>query len=151
MKKTLILTGLIASLTTASLRAVDDFDWNNAGPADWNNNANWNNINIGSGNNDRFINNGGIAEIIANTVLPIRDMKIGLGGGTSGTVNHRLGNHVTGGWSFIGNGGGTGTYNIADTTTPAGGVSGFAQGSGSLTTGDLRLADGGGSDRKSVV
>lgn len=136
----------LSAAATVSVNAADDFSWNLAGPSDWNIPGNWTNINIGTGNNDRFINNGGIAEITANTVLPIRDMKIGLGGGTSGTVNHRMGLHSTGGsWTFIGNGGGNGTYNVAETTIPAGGLTGFATGSGSEITGQFRMGEGAGS------
>ena len=145
MKTTRILTGLIALLTTASLHAVDDFNWNNGGPSDWNNAGNWNNINIGSGNNDRFVNNGGIAEIYGNTTLPIRDMIVGRGGGAVGTVNQLAGNHATGGWTYIGQNGGTGFYNIGNTNAGGGGITGFGLGSGSHYTGDFRIADGAGS------
>src|SRR6187399_3192270 len=91
---------------------ADDFTWNVAS-GDWNNAANWTTINPG-GPQDRFVNNGGTALITADTSLPIRDIKIGLGAGTSGFVVQTAGVATTGGgnWAFIGDTGGTGTYTI---------------------------------------
>nr|MBP7951723.1 autotransporter-associated beta strand repeat-containing protein [Verrucomicrobiales bacterium] len=74
-----------------------------------------------------------------------RDMKVGLGAGTSGRVDQIAGTHNTGGWTFVGNGGGNGTYNIADTATSGGTFTGFGMGSGSHATGDFRSAEGAGS------
>ncbi len=142
MKAPKILPGLIATLTTVSLYAVDDFTWNTAGPADWNNPANWTATNLGSGGNFRMVNNGGIAQITANPTLPTSTLYVGLGAGTSGVVNHLAGTRSTTGddGTLVGHDGGTGTYNLANTSLVGGIYSGFARGSGSMTsTGFPRL------------
>ncbi len=121
---------------------ADDFQFNVTGPADWNDAANWLPVSVGAGANDRFVNSG-IATITSNTILPARDTKVGVGGG-SGRVDHSAGVHGPNGWTFIGTAGGTGVYNLADTSTTSGGVTGFGQGSGTLNYGGrMYLGDGG--------
>lgn len=77
--------------------------------------------------------------------LPIpRDIKVGVGGGP-GRLDVRAGTAAAGGgnWVFAGTGGnGSGTINVADTSAAGGTLTGFAQGSGNLNSGD-RLYVGG--------
>lgn len=66
-------------------------------------------------------------------------------GGLEGRLDHRTGTLATGtgNWFLVGVGTGTGTYNLADTSSAGGGISGFAQGSGSLTVSDQVFVGGG--------
>jgi fibronectin-binding autotransporter adhesin len=143
--KTALLVPLVASTVQAA-----NFQWNVAGPADWNNAANW--LADGGADNDRFVNNGGTATITADTNLLIRDIKVGLGAGTSGTVNHSAGiaSPGSGNWAFIGLEGGTGNYNISGGTLSATArlYIGAGTGTGTLTAtggtvnaGDLKIGD----------
>lgn len=136
---------LLISLSTVSLvgklSAQVNYGWNVA-TGDWNDPANW--TNIAGIDNDRFVNNGGTAVITADTTLIIRDLKVGLGGGTTGFVNHSAGLASTGAgnWSFVGQDGGTGTYQL-NAGAGAGILTGTAQGTGSYRA--ERLYVGGGS------
>ncbi len=135
---------LLAFVASASIAAAQN-NWQfNTAAGNWNDPANWN-VDAALPDNDRFVNNGGTALINGDTSLIIRDMKVGVGAGTSGRVDQVAGNHNTNGWTFVGNGGGTGTYNIADTAAAGGTFTGFGTGSGSHTTGDFRVAEGAGS------
>jgi hypothetical protein len=93
-----------------------DFNWNVAGPANWADGANWNPVGppSGGGGNHALVNNGGTAEISAD-ILDIQDIFVGAGVGNTGTLNQTAGNTFqgTGSWMFIGQDGGTGTYNLS--------------------------------------
>jgi hypothetical protein len=108
---------VVASFMASSAQAVD-FNWNVAGPADWNVGTNWDPEGppSGGGGNHGFVNNGGTAEITAD-IADIQDIFIGRFADTSGTVNHTAGslNQTTVGWIFVGREGGTGTYNLSGT------------------------------------
>ncbi len=116
---------------TASTVPAADFHFNVAG-GDWNTPASWleNAVPGTGGGNFAFVNNGGTASITANIPV-IQDPFIGSGGGTSGTVNHSAGVASNVGWTFIGEQGGTGTYNLAGP--------GNTLGSGSLSTGRIYI------------
>ncbi len=125
-------------------------DWVGDVSGDWNDDANWSG-DAGTGGTNAIINLVGTdgsapytATITANIVATPVDIFVGNGVGATGLLNHRAGSASTGGgnWMFIGREGGTGTYNLADTTTAGAGVSGWAQGSGSMTVGG-RLYVGG--------
>ena len=125
-------------------------DWVGDVSGDWNDDANWSG-DAGTGGSNASINVVGsdasapyTATITANIVATPVDIFVGNGVGATGLLNHRAGAASTGGgnWMFVGREGATGTYNLADTTTTGGGVSGFAQGSGSMTVGG-RLYVGG--------
>lgn len=120
----------LAGLTTSTVSAAD-FHFN-VPSGDWNTPASWleNAVPGTGGGNFAFVNNGGVVDINA-TIPVIQDPFIGSGAGTSGTVNHSAGNHSNVGWTFIGEQGGTGTYNL---TGP-----GNTLGSGSLSTGRIYL------------
>lgn len=113
----------LAILAVASFLAVPgyaiDFNWNVAGPADWNVGTNWDPEGppSGGGGNHAFVNNGGTAEISAD-IADIQDIFVGAGAGTSGTVNQTGGSTFqgTGSWMFVGQDGGTGTYNLSGGT-----------------------------------
>lgn len=114
----------LGSLIAVSASA-DDFNWDVAGPADWNDGANWFNSTTatpmagppsGGLGNAAFVNNGGTAEVSAD-IPEIQDPFIGTGAGNSGTLNQTGGaiNNPAGGgsWMFVGQNGGTGTYNLS--------------------------------------
>ncbi|MCA9263960.1 MAG: PEP-CTERM sorting domain-containing protein [Planctomycetales bacterium] len=123
MKKLRLFARVPAALAAAMLAGAlaipahaVDFQWNVAGPADWNVGANWNPEGppSGGGGNHAFINNGGVAEI-SGDIGDIQDIFVGAGVDTSGTLNQTGGNTFqgTGSWSFVGQDGGTGTYNLS--------------------------------------
>jgi autotransporter-associated beta strand protein len=143
--KTALLLPLLGSTALAA-----NWQWNNAGPADWNDAANW--TADGGVDNDRFVNNGGIATITSNTTIaPIRDLKVAVGAGTTGTINHSAGTATTGGsWMFVGINGGTGNYNLTGGTMlntghlrigGGGGTGTLTASSGSISVGSVRVGD----------
>jgi fibronectin-binding autotransporter adhesin len=136
-----ILLAFFAAASAAT--AQNNWQFNTAA-GNWNDPANWN-VDASFPDNDRFVNNGGIATINADTNQIIRDTKIGMGAATSGRVDHSAGHHNTPGWVFVGNGGGTGTYNLANTGSTGGTFTNFGVGSGSMGMGHFRIAEGSGS------
>jgi autotransporter-associated beta strand protein len=125
-------------------------NWLTTGTADWNTPANWdvNRVPNKATNNDQAVINTStapIATISANISATPTDIIVGNGAGANGRVDHNAGTAQSGNgnWIKVGNNGGTGVYNLADTGTAGGGISGFAQGSGSLTSGGhLRVGAG---------
>ena len=108
------VSALVAS--SASVQAVN-FNWTNAGTGDWENAANWDaGVPGGGGGNFVFVNNGGTVNINTNT-NSIQDPFVGRGAGASGTVNQLSGNHTNVGWTFIGDQGGTGNWNVLNATS----------------------------------
>ncbi|MCP5546638.1 MAG: autotransporter-associated beta strand repeat-containing protein [Akkermansiaceae bacterium] len=128
-----------------------DRTWTAATSTDWNDTTNWDvaptvddNLNVNwYGGPPGF----GLPVLSADETLPHgNDLKIGLFGGT-GEVHHTAGTATIGTLS-LGWAGGTGTYDLADTSTTGGALTGFGTGSGSLTVTN-RIAMGhlfGGSD-----
>ncbi len=112
------LSAVTLALIATPAGAID-FNWNVAGPADWNVGTNWNPEGppSGGGGNHAFVNNGGTAEISAD-IADIQDIFVGAGAATSGTVNQTNGSTFqgTGSWAFVGQDGGTGTYNLSGGT-----------------------------------
>jgi autotransporter-associated beta strand protein/T5SS/PEP-CTERM-associated repeat protein len=89
-----------------------------------------------------MINNGGsgnIATISANLSVTPNDIDVRNGS----RLDHTAGTAGTNGgaWMFVGQDNSAGTYNLANTGSAGGGITGFAQGSGSLNaTGNLLVA-----------
>ncbi|MEK7949644.1 beta strand repeat-containing protein [Luteolibacter soli] len=131
----IIYTGISAPVALAA-------NWLNTGTADWNTATNWSTgrVPIKTGFNDQAViitNTGAIATISANISATPTDILVGNGAGISGRVDHTAGTAQsgTGNWIKVGNNGGTGVYNLANTAVVGTGISGFAQGTGSLTAG----------------
>ena len=115
-------------------------NWNGSTSNDWNDPANWDGgvvptgqdayIGITGGGNPPFT-----ATITTNTPQA-NDIQVARGGGPA-ILNHRAGIASTGNdqWMDVGTAGGTGTYNLADTTTTGGTLTGFGLGSGTMRVG----------------
>lgn len=146
----IILSASIVSVCCSTAWAADR-NWTAATSTDWNDTTNWDvaptvadNLNVNwYGGPPGF----GLPVLSADETLPHgNDLKIGEFGGT-GEVHHTAGTATIGTLS-LGWAGGTGTYNLADTTATGGALTGFGTGSGSLTVTN-RIAMGhlfGGSD-----
>jgi autotransporter-associated beta strand protein/T5SS/PEP-CTERM-associated repeat protein len=152
-RPTFVLTRSIAALIAASATSLAlDNVWTGAASTDWNDPTNWAQGRVPSnpspapdGFDDARINTstGNIATITAN-IPNMRDIIVGRDAGNSGLVNHRSGTATGSGWFYVGQFGGTGTYNLADTTTTGGVVTGFGTGSGSMSFGQVRVGVDGG-------
>ncbi len=141
-----ILASGIAALFTALTRSIAA-DWVGDTSQDWNDPLNWSGDVYPTGQNAIVNVGAGSFPIISANTTSVVDTLVGQGAGNSGRVDHRTGTHSTGSanWTFIGDSGGTGTYNLADTNTAGGGVTGFAQGLGTLNYGNrLYVGRGGG-------
>jgi len=129
-------SAIVVCFTGAAFAA----DWNGSVSTDWNNNANWNGGG-GTGGSNAVINTStpNFASITANIVATPIDIFIGNTGGANGRVDHSAGNAQTGNgnWMFVGTGGGTGVYNLANTSGTGGTLTGFAQGTGNMTSNRL--------------
>jgi hypothetical protein len=114
--RAIVVLSIITFALSATPADAVDFQWNVTGPADWNVGTNWTPEGppSGGGGNHGFVNNGGTAVISAD-IPDIQDIFVGMGAGTSGTLNQTGGNTFagTGSWTFIGRNGGTGTYNLS--------------------------------------
>ena len=128
-------------LCTSFLAPSTSFgQWDNDnGDQDWDNPINWAGDVFPSGANAIInIDAPGMFPIISATPTSgtPSDVIIGDGGGTAGRLDLRAGMAGSGAsnWTFVGRGGNTGTFNIADTSTSGGGITGFGTGSGSYTT-----------------
>lgn len=137
------LSSLFASKTFA------DSTWVGDSSQDWNVAANWSS-DPSDPTGNFFITTPGAGPfpiLGANSAFTPVDVIIGSGPGFDGRFDHRAGaislfdtGPPDGNWFMVARSGdnlfnGSGTYNLADTTTPGGGVSGFAQGAGSITVG----------------
>ncbi|MES2923421.1 MAG: autotransporter-associated beta strand repeat-containing protein [Verrucomicrobiota bacterium] len=150
---------LVTAITicfTSSAFAVDNF-WVGGTPAfetSWNTATNWslgrvpinpNGAPTGDTFDDAVVNiPSPVATISVDVPIP-RDFRVGQGLTANGRVDHVSGFASTGGgnWAFIGREGGTGVYNLANTAVAGGGLTGFAQGSGSFRCNGSRLYVGG--------
>jgi autotransporter-associated beta strand protein len=112
----------------------EDNLWTGASSADWNDGANWS---LGGVPDTAFgdnavvsTNSPNIATIAADITFTPNDIIVRGGG----RLDHVAGTAGTGGgrWMFVGQNDSAGTYNLADTATSGAGITGFAQGSGSL-------------------
>jgi hypothetical protein len=117
--RAIVVLNVITFALSATPAGAVDFQWNVAGPADWNVGTNWNPEGppSGGGGDHGFVNNGGTAVISAD-IPDIQDIFVGAGAGTSGTLNQTGGSTFqgTGSWAFVGQNGGTGVYNLSGGT-----------------------------------
>ena len=115
--------------------AVDNV-WN-GGTTDWNTTTNWSLGVLPIAPDDALVNMaaGNFPYVTAANAATPQDIIIGRDAGNSGRVDHVSGTLTAGGWFFAGRSAGTGVYNLADVTTVGSGVTGYGQGSGSLSSG----------------
>jgi autotransporter-associated beta strand protein len=130
-----LVTAIVVSF---SLSAANAADWSGGTSTDWNTATNWSGGLVPTGGN-AVINNGGsgnIATISATLSVTPNDIDIRNGS----RLDHTAGTAGTNGgaWMFVGQDNSAGTYNLANTGSAGAGITGFAQGSGSLNaTGNL--------------
>jgi autotransporter-associated beta strand protein len=125
---------------SASLSHGADNNWTGTTSSDWNDATNWSE----NGVPDTEFNENAIVSTVAPNIATItadiaftpKDIIVRGGG----RLDHTAGTADTGGgsWMFVGQNDTAGTYNLANTGSVEGGITGFAQGSGSLNaTGNL--------------
>jgi autotransporter-associated beta strand protein len=140
-----------AIVVSFGISAVNAADWTGGTSTDWNTATNWSGGLIPTGEN-AIINNGGsgnIATISADLSVTPNDIDVRNGS----RLDHTAGTAGTNGgaWMFVGQDNSAGTYNLANTGSAGAGITGFAQGSGSLNaTGNL-LVGGFGDNRTGTV
>jgi fibronectin-binding autotransporter adhesin len=132
--------------------AVDNV-WVGTTP-DWNTPTNWslgrvptnaNGAPTGDTFDDAVINSTTLFPIItADLAATPRDIITGQGAGNAGRVDQTAGTATTGNgnWFYVGRDAGTGTYNLADTSTTGGTLTHFGTGSGSINAGGTAGTDG---------
>ena len=136
-----LVTAIVVSFGISAANAAD---WTGGTSTDWNNATNWSGGLVPTGEN-AVINNGGsgiIATISANLLVTPNDIDIRNGS----RLDHTAGTAGTNGgaWIFVGQDNSAGIYNLANTGTAGSGITGFAQGSGSLNaTGKLNVGAAG--------
>ncbi len=138
------LASIAATVTlSVSQTAHAQATWTGGTDQDWNNAANWSTSPSNPTGNFTINTAVGNYPILgANSAFTPVDVFVGTASQT-GRLDHTAGSLATnvvganGNWFFVGNNGGTGTYNIADTSASGGSLTSFGQGSGSLTTGKL--------------
>ena len=127
---------VVVSCGLSAAIAQDNF-WAGSVSTDWNTAGNWSLGNVPTGQNaivDSTPTN--IATISADISATPNDIVVRGGG----RLDHTAGTAGTGGgsWMFVGQNDTAGTYNLANTGSVAGGITGFGQGTGSLNaTGNL--------------
>jgi autotransporter-associated beta strand protein len=109
--------------------------WTGTTSTDWNTAGNWSGGVPSGGNATIDLVAGNICTLTANASATPVDIRIGEAAGLTGRVDHRAGTLSTGSgnWFFAGINTGTGYYNLANTASAGSGLTGFAQGSGSLS------------------
>lgn len=141
----------VTAVITLSSAVYADSTWTGDVSTSWADPLNWDN---GVPGGHAFINStpGNIATIEANLPTAHADIIIGRGAGTNGRLDHTAGFATTGNnnWTYVGQNGGTGIYNLADTSVidPLN-PTGYGLGTGSLkvggdspTSGELRIGVG---------
>lgn len=103
--------------------------WSGSGNSDWNNLSNWDSNPSGGVGEVNTLTN--FPVITGNNTLVPNDLKIATATGTTGRVDIRSGTFTVNYWTFVGDWNGSGTLNIADTSTTGGTFTGFGMGSGS--------------------
>ena len=137
LSRWLMLSASIAVSCALSAANAQDNLWTGSTSTDWNTAGNWSLGNVPTGQNaivDTAPVN--IATISADISATPNDIVVRGGG----RLDHTAGTAGTGGgsWMFVGQNDTAGTYNLANTGSVAGGITGFAQGTGSLNaTGNL--------------
>ena len=131
----------LATLGTAHAQAT----WVGDASNDWNTAANWSSDPSNPSGNFTINTDAGNSPVLsANSAFTPTDVLIGSTTGQSGRLDHTAGGitlavvGANGNWFKIGQSGGSGTYNLADTSvTGQSGITTFGQGAGSLTVGKL--------------
>ncbi|GAA5118882.1 autotransporter-associated beta strand repeat-containing protein [Luteolibacter yonseiensis] len=146
---------LVSSLAVISVagmplvRAANNI-WSDSGTTDWNTATNWSlgRVPEKATFGDEVVintNTGSIATISADISLTPSGIIVGNGASTNGRLDQTAGIAATGGgnWMKIGHNGGTGVYNLANTAATGGTLTGYGQGTGSMTVnGHLRVGGG---------
>ncbi|MCW1923767.1 autotransporter-associated beta strand repeat-containing protein [Luteolibacter arcticus] len=123
------------------------------GSTDWNTAGNWsegrvpanpNGAPTGENYDDAIVNDIDPAYPIltASPAASVRDVKVGVNDLTTGRLDIRAGTLIGAGWAVVGDNGGSGTLNIANTAASGGTFTGFGLGSASFQAG-FRLYVGG--------
>jgi autotransporter-associated beta strand protein len=144
-----------SAMLGAPALAVNNFwEGDTAPTTDWNTPGNWslgrvpanpNGAPTGDTFDDAFVNlstPGAFPVLTGNAAATPRDIKVGVGSDTNGRLDIRAGTLTGAGWSMVGDNGGSGTLNVADTSASGGTFTTFGQGSGSYRPG-FRLYVGG--------
>jgi autotransporter-associated beta strand protein len=138
---------------SASLSHGVDNNWTDTTSSDWNDGTNWSEARVPDtafGDNAVVSTvTSNIATITANISSTPNDIIVKGGG----RIDHRAGIAGTfgGAWMFVGQDSTPSFYNLADTSTTGLGISGFAQGTGTLNpTGNLQVASWG-SNRNGTI
>jgi autotransporter-associated beta strand protein len=138
---------------SASLSNGADNIWTGATSSDWNIGTNWS---LGGVPDTAFGDNAVVDSAPANIATITADISftpndiIVTGGGR---IDHRAGIAGTNGgaWMFVGQDSALSFYNLANTAIPGPGISGFAQGTGTLNpTGNLQVASWGSNRNGSI-
>ena len=143
-----LLAALVAFSGSAALFAPSahaQATWTGTLDQDWNNAGNWSTSPSNpSGNFTLNLATGNFPVLGTASAFTPSDVLLGSGASQSGRFDHTAGSlsqaNVSAGSTngfHVGRDGGTGTYNLADTSGTGGTLTGFAQGSGSLTVGKL--------------
>lgn len=140
-RPTVAIIGLLVSLSTAERASAAAGVWNGSVSTDWNTASNWTGGVPAGGNATINLATGNLCTLTNDAAgIPV-DILIGDTGTNQGRVDHRAGFLQTGNsnWMFVGRASNTATgeYNLADTSAAGSGLTGYAQGSGSLTAGKL--------------
>lgn len=143
-----LVTAIVVSFGISATNAAD---WTGGTSTDWNTSANWSGGSVPTGEN-AIINIGGsgnIATISADLSVTPNDIDVRNGS----RLDHTAGIAGTNGgsWIFVGQDNSAGTYNLAETGSAGGGITGFAQGSGSLNATGFLLVGAFGDNRTGTV
>jgi autotransporter-associated beta strand protein len=140
------VTAIVLGLSASFGHAADNL-WTGTTSSDWNDATNWSE---GGVPDTAFSDNVVVSTVAPNIATITADISstpndiIVTGGGR---IDHRAGIAGTfgGAWMFVGQNSTLSFYNLADTSTVGAGISGYAQGTGTLNaTGNLNVAAWGG-------
>jgi autotransporter-associated beta strand repeat len=151
-RATPVVAALLLGLSAPLGHAVDNF-WSGAVSSDWNDGANWSE---GGVPDTLFGDNAVVATTTPNIATITADISatpndiIVTGGGR---IDQQAGIAGTfgGAWMFVGQDSTPSVYNLADTSTPGAGITGYAQGTGTLNpSGNLQVGSWG-ADRNGTI
>ncbi|MEI6655381.1 MAG: hypothetical protein WCP45_11475, partial [Verrucomicrobiota bacterium] len=147
-----LLTAIVLSFSASLSHAVDN-NWTGTTSSDWNDGTNWSESGVPD---TTYSDNAVVSTVSPNIATITADISatpndIVVKGG--GRIDHRAGIAGTfgGAWMFVGQNSTPSFYNLADTSATGLGISGFAQGTGTLNpTGNLQVASWG-SNRNGTI
>lgn len=140
-----LATTALAAITLSAASAQDN-TWTGGTDTDWNTPGNWSLTNVPTGQGAIVDNaSGNIATISSNITATPTDIYVRNGS----RIDHLAGNAGTGAGNYmwVENG----TYNLADTASVGGGISGYAQGAGSLSANANLLVGAWGDNRNGTI